>query len=55
MEHIGTHLGWGYMYGSIIVTGLFIILISQFFAHLRRFFPPVVTGSLITLIGFTLH
>lgn len=54
MEHIGTHLGWGYMYGSIIVTGLFIILISQFFAHLRRFFPPVVTGSLITLIGFTL-
>lgn len=54
MEHVGTHLGWGYMYGSIIITGLFIILISQFFAHLRRFFPPVVTGSLITLIGFTL-
>lgn len=54
MEHIGTHLGWGYMYGSIIITGIFIILISQLFAHLRRFFPPVVTGSLITLIGFTL-
>lgn len=54
LQSIGGHFGWGYMYGGIISAGIFIFLISGFFAKLRRFFPPVVTGSLITLIGFTL-
>ncbi|WP_125980481.1 nucleobase:cation symporter-2 family protein [Loigolactobacillus iwatensis] len=54
MINVGNHLGWAYMYGGIISAGIFIFLISGLFANLRRFFPPVVTGSLITLIGFTL-
>ncbi len=54
LQSIGGHFGWGYMYGGIIAAGLFILLIAGPFASLRRFFPPVVTGSLITLIGFTL-
>ena len=54
MTAIGNNLGWGYMYGGILIAGVFVLLISGLFANLRRFFPPVVTGSLITLIGFTL-
>ncbi|MFH5810259.1 nucleobase:cation symporter-2 family protein [Companilactobacillus sp. FL22-1] len=54
LQNIGHHFGIAYMYGAIIVAGVFIMLISKLFASLKRFFPPVVTGSLITLIGFTL-
>jgi xanthine permease len=52
--NIGSSLGWGAMYGATIVAGLFVILISGTFARLRAFFPPVVTGSLITVIGLSL-
>ncbi len=54
LQNIGHHFGIAYMYGAIIAAGIFIMLISKVFAKLKRFFPPVVTGSLITLIGFTL-
>lgn len=54
LESIGSKLGITYMYGAIIAAGIFVFLIAGFFAHLKRFFPPVVTGSLITIIGFTL-
>ncbi|BDR58741.1 nucleobase:cation symporter-2 family protein [Xylocopilactobacillus apicola] len=54
LQQIGKTLGPGYMYGGIISAGIFIFLISGIFAKLRRFFPPLVTGSLITLVGFTL-
>lgn len=52
--NIGKNHGIAYMYGAIIITGIFIFLIAGIFSKLKRFFPPVVTGSLITLIGFTL-
>ncbi len=54
LESIGGKLGIGYMYGAIICSGLFIFLIAGIFAKLKKLFPPVVTGSLITIIGFTL-
>ncbi|WP_334329322.1 nucleobase:cation symporter-2 family protein [Companilactobacillus sp. HBUAS59699] len=54
LQNIGHHFGIAYMYGGIIAAGIFILLIAKVFAKLKRFFPPVVTGSLITLIGFTL-
>ncbi|MGM9906595.1 nucleobase:cation symporter-2 family protein [Limosilactobacillus sp.] len=54
LESIGGKLGITYMYGAIIAAGIFVFLIAGFFAKLKRFFPPVVTGSLITIIGFTL-
>lgn len=54
LQHIGKTLGTGYMYGAIIAAGIFIFLIAGIFSKLRRFFPTIVTGSLITLIGFTL-
>ncbi len=41
-------------YGAIIVAGLAAFLIVPFFASIVRFFPPVVTGSIITVIGMSL-
>lgn len=52
--NIGSTLGIGAMYGATISAGIFVFLIGGLFAKLRAYFPPVVTGSLITVIGFTL-
>ena len=38
----------------MIVAGISTFLIAPFFGKLLRFFPPVVTGSVITIIGITL-
>lgn len=54
LKMIGKTYSIGTMYGSIIVAGIFVFLIAGVFAKIRRFFPPVVTGSLITVIGLTL-
>lgn len=42
------------MYGSIIAAGLATFLVAPWFARLLRFFPPVVTGTLLTVMGTTL-
>jgi xanthine permease len=42
------------IYGAVIVAGIFTFLIAPFFSRLLRLFPPVVTGTVITVIGFTL-
>lgn len=52
--NIGGSLGIGAMYGATIAAGIFVFLIAGLFARLRDYFPPVVTGSLITVIGFAL-
>ena len=42
------------IYGAVIVAGLFTFFIAPFFGRLIRFFPPVVTGSVISIIGISL-
>lgn len=54
LVNIGNTLGIGAMYGATIGAGIFVFLIAGLFAKLRAYFPPVVTGSLITIIGFAL-
>jgi xanthine permease len=54
MIAIGHEYGISSIYGSILASGLFVILISKYFGKLVRFFPPVVTGSVVTIIGITL-
>ncbi len=44
----------GSVYGAILVSGLFVVLIAKYFSKLIKFFPPVVTGSVVTIIGVTL-
>ncbi len=54
MIAIGGQYGMSAIYGSILVSGVFVIVISKYFGKLVRFFPPVVTGSVVTIIGITL-
>lgn len=54
MISIGDKYGISSIYGAIIASGLIIVIISKFFGSLVRFFPPVVTGSVVTIIGLTL-
>ncbi|MFB3167118.1 nucleobase:cation symporter-2 family protein [Neobacillus sp. 179-C4.2 HS] len=54
MIAIGGEYGVSAIYGSILVSGLVVVLIAQFFSKLIKFFPPVVTGSVVTIIGITL-
>jgi NCS2 family nucleobase:cation symporter-2 len=42
------------IFGSIIGAGIFGIIIAPFVSRMLRFFPPVVTGSIILVIGVTL-
>lgn len=42
------------IYGAVIVAGLFTFAIAPWFSRMIRFFPPVVTGSVITIIGLAL-
>ncbi len=54
MANGGGTEGLLYIYGAVIVAGLFTFFIAPFFAKLIRFFPPVVTGTVITIIGIAL-
>lgn len=42
------------IYGAVIVAGLFTFFAAPYFSRLIRFFPPVVTGTVITIIGVAL-
>ncbi len=54
MIMIGKADGLPAIYGAVIIGGLFVFLVAPFFSKLVRFFPPVVTGSVITIIGLSL-
>ena len=47
-------LGLLAIYGAVIASGLFGVLIAPFVSRLLPLFPPVVTGTIITVIGITL-
>lgn len=54
MIAIGSEYGMPAIYGSVLASGLFLALFAGFFGKLARFFPPIVTGSVVTIIGITL-
>ncbi|UHA75766.1 purine permease [Paenibacillus sp. 481] len=54
MIAIGKDFGVPYIYGAVIMMGLFVVLFGGLFGKCIRFFPPVVTGSVVTIIGITL-
>lgn len=51
---IGSDKGIGAIYGSIIAAGVFIILIAGIFSKVKKLFPTIVTGTIITVIGLSL-
>ena len=52
--HGGGAAGLQVVYGAAIFAGVACFVISNFFSKMLRFFPPVVTGSVITVIGLSL-
>lgn len=54
MITIGSNHGITAIYGSVIACGLFMIVLAPVFGRLIRFFPPLVTGTIILIIGVSL-
>ncbi|MCY1570209.1 xanthine permease PbuX [Staphylococcus pettenkoferi] len=51
---IGQTKGISDLYGSLFLSGILVVLIAPFFSYLVKLFPPVVTGSVVTIIGINL-
>lgn len=51
---IGQIYGVPSVFGAVIGAGVAMVLLAPVMARLMRFFPPVVIGCLITIIGLTL-
>lgn len=54
MIMIGKEFGLTEVFGAVIAAGAITIALAPIFSRLLRFFPPVVIGSLITIIGISL-
>lgn len=54
MVQVGGQYGLGTMFGSVLAAGIIILLLAPIFAKLSHLFPPLVTGTIVTLIGATL-
>jgi xanthine permease len=42
------------IFGAVIGAGVFTVLVAPWFGRLVRYFPPIVTGTIIAVIGITL-
>lgn len=54
MIMIGREYGLPHVFGAVIAGGAITVLLAPAISRLLRFFPPVVIGSLITVIGISL-
>ncbi|GEN35177.1 MULTISPECIES: nucleobase:cation symporter-2 family protein [Aneurinibacillus] len=54
MIAIGNAQGITAIYGAIIAAGVIVMILSQFMDKILKFFPPVVTGSVVVIIGASL-
>jgi uric acid transporter len=50
----GGEAGLRRIFGAVVVAGIIGFLLAPVFNQLLHFFPPVVTGSVITVIGISL-
>ncbi|TWE12225.1 nucleobase:cation symporter-2 family protein [Rudaeicoccus suwonensis] len=53
-QYGGGRNGLQYVYGAMLVSGVFGLIIAKPFSMVLRFFPPLVTGTVITIIGLSL-
>ena len=51
---IGKSLGMQTAYGSIIAAAIIVVLIAPLYGKILRFFPTIVTGTVVTMIGLSL-
>ncbi len=54
MIMIGKEYGLPYVFGAVMAGGAATVALAPVISRLLRFFPPVVIGSLITIIGISL-
>jgi xanthine permease len=54
MITIAAQYGMTAVYGAMIASGVFGLLIAKPFAKMIRFFPPLVSGTLLLVIGISL-
>lgn len=52
---IGSEYGLAGIFGAQIFSGLLTILLGMSIRYIRKFFPPVVTGTIILSIGLSLY
>jgi len=51
---VGSTMGIAGIFGATILGSFIEMILSRFIKPLMKFFPPVVTGTVVTLIGLTL-
>lgn len=51
---VGSTMGVPSMFGGTILGSFIEMILSRFIKPLMKFFPPIVTGTVVTLIGVTL-
>jgi len=51
---IGERYGITAIFGAVIVSGIIVTILSQFAGKLVKYFPPIVTGGVVLVIGITL-
>lgn len=54
MIAIGSQHGVTAIYGAVITTGLIMIALSPVFSRIVKYFPALVTGTIMTVIGLSL-
>ncbi|MFQ9509728.1 MAG: uracil-xanthine permease family protein [Lachnospiraceae bacterium] len=52
---IGSQYGIAAIFGSQLVAGFVSIFIGMFMGKIRRFFPPIVSGTVVLSIGLSLY
>ena len=52
---IGTQYGIAAIFGSQLVAGFASIFIGMFLGRIRKFFPPIVCGTVVLAIGLSLY
>lgn len=52
---IGVQYGIAAIFGSQLVAGFLSIFLGMFMEKIRRFFPPIVSGTVVLSIGLTLY
>ncbi|MBW6408749.1 nucleobase:cation symporter-2 family protein [Clostridium weizhouense] len=52
--HGDKHLAMTTVFGSVIISGLFCFIIAPVFGKLIKFFPKIVTGTIVLVIGISI-
>lgn len=52
---IGKNYGYGAVYGAQIIGGIVAFVVGMLIGKIRRFFPPIVSGTVVLTIGLSLY